>query len=252
MSLSAMRGASRGSRWLREREPEPEPLATVAPRRGPDRGRLVGLVGVTAALVLGHNLLVDRYDLGPVYVAVGVALTVLAAAGSVWGGWAARWLPAGRFGPAWPWVVLAALLTLALWLFDPVADQRLADAGAGELGGRVLESLFGVAVVEEVVFRQGLLVGWSRLARRPARGIGPAGVGLVASSLAFGLWHVAAEQARVEAAGGSSWEVLLGVAATGLLAGPFLTVIRLRSGGLAAPVITHASFNVAVAVGVWL
>ncbi|MEL7210385.1 MAG: CPBP family glutamic-type intramembrane protease, partial [Actinomycetota bacterium] len=73
------------------------------------------------------------------------------------------------------------------------------------------------------------------------------------SSAAFGLWHVAAETARVDDGSGLFQPAVLGgVLATGLVAGPFLAWLRLRAGGLVAPVLVHAGANIAVTVGVWL
>ena len=202
-------------------------------------GRVTGLVVVTAAVVATHNLTLSRYDLDWAYVVGGIGLGLAILVG---------WIPAGRGRDALPWIVAAVIVGLVVWVVDPT-DARLAGNSAGTVLGGLLVTLFGVAVLEEVLFRHWLLVGWSWIAPLPPGRPGPQAVGAGVSSLAFGLWHVAAELGRL-GSDATPVELVPGILAT-TLAGLGLAWLRLRSRGVLAPILVHASFNTAVALAVW-
>jgi membrane protease YdiL (CAAX protease family) len=90
--------------------------------------------------------------------------------------------------------------------------------------------IFGVACLEEVIFR-GLLLRWC------SSGISTT-AGVAISSVAFGLWHIAPEHER------SGWGIVLVLVVIGTaLAGVFLCWLRLRTRSLIAPTVVHAGVN---------
>jgi uncharacterized protein len=144
--------------------------------------------------------------------------------------------------------VAATGAVLALARALPGARTQLADERAAGLTGPALASYallripLGTALPEEVVFRGVLTEGLARrLPRAPA---------LLASSAAFGLWHVGPTLRLLELNG-----VDLGRARTALAvsasvtataaAGLGFAALRRWGGGLAAPVVAHAGVNVA-------
>ena len=197
------------------------------------------MAGATLGILIAHNLALVNVNLEPFYVAFGIAFGMAVATG---------WIPAGRAGAAVPWLVASVVLGLALWAID-LSDARYVEVGATAMVGRVLVTLFGVAVVEEVIFRHWLLVGWSWLADPPPARPSAAVLGVAVSSAAFGMWHIAAEAGRL-GSDASVGAIGPGLAATGA-AGVLLGWLRVRSGGVLAPILAHAGFNTAIALAVW-
>jgi membrane protease YdiL (CAAX protease family) len=83
-------------------------------------------------------------------------------------------------------------------------------------------------------------------------------IGLVASSVLFGLWHVlptwndTGRATALAAAGGQRVLVVLGtVVATGI-AGAVFAWLRRRSGSLLAPVLAHLAVNAAALTAAWV
>jgi hypothetical protein len=91
----------------------------------------------------------------------------------------------------------------------------------------------GTALVEEIVFR-GVLLG-SLLHAGTAQAV-------IASSIAFGLWHLAPTSILVRTNRLNAAVVPAGIALTAV-AGAFLGWLRIETGSLAAPFLVHALVN---------
>ncbi len=120
-------------------------------------------------------------------------------------------------------------------------DERAARMHAREVVYRLVVHIpLGTAVPEEILFR-GVLYGlWSRDKGRLGA--------VLASSAAFGLWHVgpAIDRLRANRPDASSREratAIGGTIAATALAGVLLSLLRIRSRGLVAPVIVHWGSN---------
>ncbi|MFN2525984.1 MAG: CPBP family intramembrane glutamic endopeptidase [Actinomycetota bacterium] len=141
-----------------------------------------------------------------------------------------------------------ALFALLVFLFarsqhgHHIVDARVVQRRGRALGYYVLVRIpLGTAVVEELVFRGALFAAWREA------GVSTA-VAALAASAAFGVWHISptiigfrmnepeATARKLAAA------AFAGVAGT-TLAGLLLTWLRLRSGGLIAPIVIHAGVN---------
>lgn len=115
-----------------------------------------------------------------------------------------------------------------LWAFDQLpADDRLVDAGLGEVAWRVVLIVVLVAGVEELLFR-GVL--WESLSRFTDRALWV----VLASSALFGLWHFGSAWQAAERSTGSGidgWVLAANMVAPAL-AGLVLGWARLRSRSL--------------------
>jgi membrane protease YdiL (CAAX protease family) len=142
-------------------------------------------------------------------------------------------------------VVGAALPATSEWF----EDDRAAGVGvAGLLYQVLLRIPVGTALFEEVAFR-GVLVGlgrrlWGRLA------------GTAAAAALFGIWHIAPSLTVADSNATASdipvgFVVVLAVLATSV-AGWVLTVLRDRSGSLAAPILAHVAANATAFTAAWL
>jgi membrane protease YdiL (CAAX protease family) len=140
--------------------------------------------------------------------------------------------------------VAVALPLFALAVSDStahfVADERAAGLDGAQIAFQALIRIpIGTALFEEFAFRGVLLGLFSRRGRV---------FGVVASSVAFGLWHMRPTVEVIEANSSetSVWATtaLVGAAvvATGL-AGAALCWLRRRGGGVAAPWAFHAVMN---------
>lgn len=138
-------------------------------------------------------------------------------------------------------VMLAALPGRTRGLFS---DDRVTGHGGKRA---VYEALVripaGTALSEEVLFR-GVMLGV--MLRRHS-----VPVAVARSSLCFGVWHVLPAMASLRGAAihrGVSGRAGAAAAVTGVVAmtaaaGAGLAVLRLRAGGVAAPVLAHAALN---------
>jgi membrane protease YdiL (CAAX protease family) len=116
------------------------------------------------------------------------------------------------------------------------ADASVSTLPASQVWFRVLVAIpVGTALCEETIFRGVLLAAADRTFGRMWSTVAVAGL--------FGLWHVAAEAARI---GALSLAVTVGVVGTGAASAAVLCPLRRRTGGLAAPVAVHAATNVTV------
>lgn len=206
----------------------------------------VGLLGwsVLGNLVLGDALYVTR---GVVLVAV-----LLWAGRRAGASWAALGLGGEALRPGLRWgalavLVVAAAVTLGTLLADHLSgvgllltDERADLPGAALAYNALWRVPVGTAVVEELAFR-GVLLGLLLQAASPLRAV-------VVSSLAFGLWHVAATTVTLrinDVAVGSlqGLGTVAGAVAVTTVAGAAFCALRLVSGGLLAPVLAHWATN---------
>jgi membrane protease YdiL (CAAX protease family) len=137
---------------------------------------------------------------------------------------------------ALPLFALAASDTTARF----VADERAAGLDGAQIAFQALIRIpIGTALFEEFAFRGVLLGLFSRRGRL---------FGVVASSVAFGLWHIRPTVDLIEAnsadasVAASASLVAAAVVTTGL-AGAALCWLRRRGGGVAAPWAFHAVMN---------
>jgi uncharacterized protein len=121
-------------------------------------------------------------------------------------------------------------------------DKRLAGWDLPAVAGHVFVRIpFGTVALEEVGFRGVLLAAFAR--------DWSTGAAVVGSSAMFGLWHITPTLAtlRANAPDASPLAAVLvvsaGVAVTAVGGGVF-SLLRLRSGSLAAPFIAHTATNV--------
>jgi membrane protease YdiL (CAAX protease family) len=154
---------------------------------------------------------------------------------------ASRWGVVAAAGAAA--VALAAPLYL-LALFESsaslVADERAADLSASEVAFEALVRIpFGTALFEEFAFR-GVLFGL--FARRGKF------FGTIASSAAFGLWHIRPTIEVVDANALHAQAQLVTLLVVGAVvvtgvAGLAFCWLRIRGGGIWAPAVLHAAVN---------
>lgn len=217
---------------------------------------------IAAGLVAYNNLLNlwPRFQ-GPAYVAlnVGLAAGLLALAfGPLGHDAAALGLRGGRARGALLGAAIAAVTVAPLFLalVSPrlaarVADRRVAGLDHGSLAFRTLVRIpLGTALLEEVAFRGVLFAAFrsSGMAAVPAA---------LASSIAFGLWHVVPTLDALSAnrpGSGAAAAVLAvtGGAAATTAGGLLLVWLRLRTGTLATPLALHAALNSLATVAAFL
>lgn len=154
----------------------------------------------------------------------------------------------GDAGDAWRGALAAVLITAPIFavalshLAHRVADRRVATLKGSGLAYQVLVRIpLGTAVTEEVVFRGVLFASWR------AAGLSTIASALVAAA-GFGLWHVAPtinlmRANSPEATPRSIGLSVLGAVAFTTAAGLALTWVRLKTGGLVAPIVLHAGTN---------
>jgi membrane protease YdiL (CAAX protease family) len=150
-----------------------------------------------------------------------------------------------RYGSAAAAPVVAALGVAALIpatrpLLD---DQRVAGLDRRELAYQVLLRIpVGTVAWEEIAFRGVLQAALRRVLAEPAA--------TAVGSAVFGLWHIrptaeALAVNRLAAGRGARITAVTAVAAGTAGAGALLSVLRQRSGSLAAPVLLHLAANCA-------
>jgi membrane protease YdiL (CAAX protease family) len=143
------------------------------------------------------------------------------------------------------------LAAFALTALTPVTrpmlnDQRIAGLDRRQLAYHVLVRIpVGTVVWEEIAFRGVLQAALRRVLAEPAA--------TVVGSAVFGLWHIrpTAEALAVNelaASRGRRITAVVAVAAGTAGAGALLSVLRERSGSLAAPVVLHLAVNCGAAL----
>jgi len=207
-----------------------------------------------AVLVLGYGALLVRVVPAAAYAPVNVAVACLAV------------LAVHGLGVSWRDLGLArdrisAGLRLGALMLLPVAagvavavalpatrgwflDETILEAGTGQALYAVLIKIpFGTALAEELIFR-GALLGLFLRRHRPW-------VAVALSSVVFGLWHVVSTAGRLDtnqaADTASGWErvaIVAGAVVFTAAAGLFFGWLRLRSGSVLAPWLTHTGVNV--------
>jgi membrane protease YdiL (CAAX protease family) len=234
----------------------PSSSAAGAPEAGRDgRGRAAALEFGAAAAVLGYGVLISRVVPDEFYVPVNLAAGVAAVAAvhALGAGWrdlglARDRMTAGLKLGGLTLIPIAAAVALGLavpWTRDFFRDATIVGASTAEALYTVLLRIpFGTALSEELIFR-GALLGLYLQRHRPW-------VAALLSSLVFGVWHVLPTLGSLEtnpgaaAAQDSLWlqagAVAFVVVATGV-AGMFFSWLRLRSGSILAPWLTHTGFN---------
>ena len=222
---------------------------------------LVAVVGVLIALVVARRVL----DLGGAGAVVASLLATLAClllaraggADNVALGLDASQVPGGlRWGGA---VMGAVALGLVLVALIPATrtvleDDRVAVGVGGMLVTTLVVIPLGTVVLEEVAFRGALLALGRESWGTP--------VAVAVSSVLFGLWHI---PPTLRTAGGNAVTgdiagsgLGLALATAGMVvamtaAGAVLCWLRLRSGSLLAPVLTHVATNsITFAVAWWV
>ena len=202
----------------------------------------MGPVLLAAALV-AYNSLANRWK--PfhswAYVPANLTLASIVLAIGVWGFELDRATMGLRFRSAWVGALLGAVggaIALSLLLFDRgralLRDQRLAGVHGWSAAYMVLIRIpVGTALLEELVFRGVLLGAFLHLGSAQA---------VIASSIAFGLWHIVptAILARTN-------RLKLAVVPAGVLlttgVGMFFGWLRVETGSIASPFLIHALFN---------
>ena len=230
-----------------------------------DRGRAAALEFGAAAAVLGYGVMIERVVPDALYVPANVAagivaVTVVHACGASWRdlGLARDRMRAGLRLGSLTLIPIAAVVALGLaipWTRDFFRDTTIVEANVDEaLYAVLLRIPFGTALSEELIFR-GALLGLYLQRHRPW-------VAVVLSSAVFGVWHVLPTLSSLDTNPGASataGSALLQVAAVAFVvfatgvAGAFFSWLRLRSGSILAPWLTHTGFNAMGSLGgrVW-
>jgi membrane protease YdiL (CAAX protease family) len=143
---------------------------------------------------------------------------------------------------------IAAVVALGLaipWTREFFRDTTIVDASTAEAVYTLLLRIpFGTALAEELIFR-GALLGLFLQRHRPW-------VAVALSSAVFGLWHVLPTLSSLDTnpgAAATAGSVLLQIGAVALVvlatgvAGAVFSWLRLRSGSILAPWLTHTGFN---------
>ena len=219
-----------------------------------DDGATRSAIAITLAAVLYNNLvnLLPQNVHDVLYVPLNLVV------GAVFGLVAWRWLCLGRAGlglghhallPGLRWGTgagLAIVAPLYVALLVPAGQGLLDDARAQELGPLALAYAaavripLGTALFEEWVFRGVLYAAWWKAAGSRAAWAIP--------SAAFGLWHVtpsleALAANRPDASAGLVFLFVTGSVLATALGGVLFAALRVRTGGIVAPVVAHGLLN---------
>jgi membrane protease YdiL (CAAX protease family) len=222
---------------------------------GRGRGAAAALEIAAAAAVIGYGVLINRVVPSPLYVPVNLAAGVAAVTavhvlGADWRdlGLAHDRMLAGLKLGGLTLIPIAAVVAVGLaipWTRDFFRDTTIVDASTAEATYTVLLRIpLGTAMAEELIFR-GALLGLYLQRHR-------SWMAAMLSSLVFGVWHVLPTLNTLGTNPGASatqsnpllqaGAVALVVLATGV-AGIFFSWLRLRSGSILAPWLTHTGFN---------
>lgn len=214
-------------------------------------GAVLLAVAALAYQTLTHRLGLPRWTYVPLNLLAG--LVVVLAVRGVGVGWEALGLDPGRLGEGLRWgrvvvvglavgvAAAAALAGSVGWVGRLFSDRRAAGLEGRDLAYETLVRIpLGTSLFEEVVFRGGV--------QALAAAAGPAVAAVVLTNVAFGLWHVTPtlETLRINRvaweSGGVVGSVAAAVAATAA-AGVGLSLLRIWSGSLLAPVLAHWAAN---------
>ncbi len=228
-----------------------------APQRTADGGPPggLGLELGAAAVVLAYGVLIARVVPDALYVPVNLAAAALALiaarrAGVSWRdlGLARDRMRSGLRLGALTVIPIAAVVAAGLalpWTRDFFRDTTIVSASTAEAGYTLfLRIPFGTALAEELIFR-GALLGLYLRRHRPW-------VAVLMSSAVFGFWHVLPTLDSLgtnPGAAATASSVVLRIAAVAFVvlstgvAGAFFCALRLRSGSVLAPWLTHTAFN---------
>lgn len=235
-------------------EVPPAPGGTSSPAAGRSRLATSALELGAAAVVLGYGVLIVRVVPHVLYVpvnlaAAGAAVAAVRAARVSWRdlGLARDRLWSGVKLGLLTVVPIAAVVAVGLalpWTREFFRDRNIVGAStATALFEGLVRIPFGTALAEELIFR-GALLGLYLQRHRPW-------VAVLMSSAVFGVWHVLptlgslrTNPGAAAASGVLSQYGAVGavVVATGL-AGAVFCALRLRSGSVLAPWLTHAALN---------
>ena len=225
--------------------------AAAERRRGPAAALELG----AAAAVLGYGVLITRVIPDAAYVPVNLAAAcgAVAAVHALGAGWRDlglardRMLAGLRLG-ALTLIPIAAAVAVGLaipWTREFFRDSTILNASTAEAAYTLLLRIpFGTALAEELIFR-GALLGFYLQRHRPW-------VAVVMSSVVFGFWHVLPTINSLgtnPGAAGTANSVILKIAAVAFVvfatgtAGSIFCWLRLRSGSILAPWLTHTGFN---------
>lgn len=214
---------------------------------------MVLALGLATALVV-YNLATNlRRPSEAAYLLRNLVVAALLVGVARWTGtsWAQLGLDPGDVGRGlrWGWFAVLAV-AVGVATAGAVADRvpalarRLSDRRAELAPPRLAYHVFvriplGTAAFEEVAFR-GVLLGVLLTAS-------PTGWAVLASSIAFGLWHIGPTRLTLRINGVDDpavrrREVVVAVVAT-TVAGVALCLLRLGSGSVLAPVVAHAAVN---------
>ncbi len=203
-------------------------------------------------LVVAYNNVVNRWTPfhGAAYVPLNLAFTgvvTTVAAATLELSHAELGLELGNSEAGFSFVAVAVIGFVAFNIARSRHAHRIADRRVAGLRGRELAYYLlvriplGTAVAEEVLFRGVLFAVWRDV------GISSLNAALFAS-LAFGLWHVSPTILGIRindphASGQKLWAAVAGAVLFTTVAGLGLTWLRLRTGGLLAPIVLHGGIN---------
>lgn len=210
-------------------------------------------LGIAAALVTYNTVTNRRPTRQATYIGRNLVTGVLLVGVARWSGlsWGDLGLDVADAARGWRWggsaALVVALVTGVAWLLAgrvPAATRLLSDRRADlsprALAFHVLVRIpVGTAAFEEMAFRGALLAVF--LAVTPTAGA------VAASSIVFGLWHVAPTRRTLDIngvrdPGDRRREVAAAVLVTSI-GGAVLCLLRLGSGSVLAPVLAHAAVN---------
>jgi uncharacterized protein len=157
--------------------------------------------------------------------------------------WHRRWYPAVNAQAATVLLVAATASGLTPATRPLLNEQRIAGLDRRQLAYQVLLRIpVGAVAWEEIAFRGVLRAALRRVLAEPAA--------TAVGSAVFGLWHIrptaeALAVNRLAAGRGARITAVTAVAAGTAGAGALLSLLRERSGSLAAPVLLHLAANCA-------
>jgi uncharacterized protein len=224
----------------------------VTAQPGPSRPADVAFAAAACVVLAGYNNLAGlqpwhrRWYLAVNALAAAAALSAAAASGLTADDLG---LARDRLGPglrlgcaaAAPVVAAFGLAALAPATRPLLNDQRVAALSGPQLAYHVLLRIpLGTVAWEETAFRGVLAAALRRVLAEPAA--------TAVASAVFGVWHVrptaeALAANRLAAGRGTRIAAVTAVAAGTAAAGALLSLLRERSGSLAAPVVLHLAAN---------